>query len=222
MGPSPVSPSATPLIVFDLPGVLVPAPDPAVTLSAVVARHRPGPDPATAAALAASYARYRESYCLSMGPRDFATAVLRSAGVDPDPALVEDLVADDTARCSTPEPPTLRLLMHLRATGRPYAVFADAPQPVVDRVRAADWGRAAAVTSFSVELRFTTPHQGAFRRFDRQVALAGFDPAAVVYFGSDEAALTVAARRGWDAHRWEGVDAAHRVLTPPAGLRQVP
>ncbi|MEL4161303.1 hypothetical protein, partial [Corynebacterium bovis] len=52
------------------------APDPAVTLATVVARHRPGPGPdaATAAALAASYARYRESYCLSMGPRDFATA----------------------------------------------------------------------------------------------------------------------------------------------------
>ncbi|RAV33252.1 HAD family hydrolase [Corynebacterium heidelbergense] len=207
------------LIVFDLGGVIVPRECTLRELTATFMRHAaPETDPFS---FEQAYTRYRESYSLSMGPRDYFTALVRSAGVEPDQSLIQKLTAVDTRLSSTAGDAELGLLRYLQATDQPYAIFSNSPTPVMKAVLATAWGQAAAIAAFTPELRFTKPNQGAFREFERLAEAAGFGAGELVYFDDHVVNVDAATQRGWNAHLWESVEAAHEVLTPIVGIREV-
>lgn len=231
------------LIVFDLGGVIVPRLHTVHELSEIVSRHvhthpdalmpaseRAGerhpspvqaqrePQPFDPLTFHTAYERYRESFSLSMGPQDYYTAVLRSCGVRPTPALIDQLRDEDAALSSTAGEQEERLLTLLARAGQPYAIFSNAPAPVMAAVRATGWGAGAAVTAFTPELRFTKPNHGAFRRFEQVAAGAGFAPQHLVYFAAEPPNVDAATNRGWEAHRWHSAAQARAQLTESLGL----
>lgn len=221
------------LIVFDLGGVLVQRRHTLRELTTVMIRHanlqsRSNHGSQTSVptiitdpfSFEAAYGRYRESYSLSMGPSDYFTTLCRAAGVQPTEELIAELQETDTRLCSTVNASVLNLLNHLNAIDQPWAIFSNAPRPVMEAVMEQDWTNAAAVTCFSPELRFTKPHQGAFRRFEQAAAAAGHEYASLIYFDDRQANLDAAQRRGWEAFPWRGVESVHEVLSPITGLRR--
>ncbi|MDK8891384.1 hypothetical protein QQA05_08265 [Corynebacterium macclintockiae] len=220
------------LIVFDLGGVLVPRRHTLRELTTVMIRHaniqsRANQGTQTTVptiitdpfSFEAAYGRYRESYSLSMGPNDYFTTLCRAAGVQPTPELIAELEETDTRLCSTISDSVRNLLNHLNAIDQPWGVFSNAPRPVMEAVLRQDWVDGAAVTCFSPDLRFTKPHQGAFRRFEQAAAAAGHEYATLIYFDDRQANLEAAERRGWEAFPWRGVESVHQVLAPITSLR---
>lgn len=229
------------LIVFDLGGVIVPRRHTLRELTTILIHHvneqartphgSPGPGTRESTQVPSiitdpfsfeqAYRRYRESYSLSMGPRDYFTALIRAAGISPTPELIADLQEADTRLCSTAGDAESQLLNHLHAIGQPYAIFSNAPLPIGRAVEAQTWSQQALVTSFSPMLRFTKPHQGAFRRFEQAVSAAGMSREDIIYFDDRQDNVDTALTRGWQAHLWRGVRRAHEVIAPSVGMREV-
>lgn len=190
-------------MVFDLGGVLVP---PDGVLSALSRELG-----VTSEALAERYWTGRQDYDLGQDGKRYWNGVLTGLGRGPEPDLASRLRALDAQEWSRLPPASLAMLRTVtRTEGVRTALLSNAPEPLAEAVRRAEWSRAMDVLVFSAELGLAKPDPRIYAAADDA---CGCDPRDVVFFDDRPENVAAARRHGWDAHLWQDPRSAMAVLT---------
>jgi putative hydrolase of the HAD superfamily len=189
-------------VVFDLGGVLVPPSRVVPRLAAGI-----GVDPA---AFAAAYWPPRTAFDLGGSAQEYWSAVVTALGREPEPALLRRLTDIDAHKWSVLPDESAALLAVL--AGERITVLSNAPGPLAAAVRAAPWTAAVQRLVFSAEVGLVKPDPAVYARADEEF---GTEPGEVVFFDDRPENVAAARAHGWDAHVWEGPDAALAVLGVP-------
>ncbi|MGW4090805.1 HAD-IA family hydrolase [Nocardia sp. NPDC004750] len=107
---------------------------------------------------------------------DFWTTVL---GHRPDPELLTQLRAVDTALWTRTDDRVVALLHHARRADLPMVLLSNAPHPVGDALDASDWRTLMTDALYSARLGMNKPHPDTYRN---ALAATGFrDPSRVLF-----------------------------------------
>lgn len=194
-------------VVFDLGQVLVPAWDLQPVARSV------GADPT---GFATAYWAYRVAYDCGMAPEEYWTLVLRDCVPDGvvDPVHLARLTREDAERWVQLAPESHALLVDLRAAGVPLALLSNAPVALAEVARASDWAPLFDHLVFSGEVGVAKPDAEIYHVVRD---LVGRPPAELVFFDDRPPNVDGALAVGWQAHVWDGVDAARAVLAELLG-----
>ncbi len=191
-------------IVFDLGGVLVPSSRVIPLLAAELE--------VSEEAFTAAYWTGRIEFDLGGSTTGYWTAVVEGVGREPEPGLLERLARIDAEKWSDLPDASADLLAALR--DERLAVLSNAPAPLAAAVRAAEWSSAMDALVFSAEVALMKPDPAIYARADE---LLGTAPGAAVFFDDKPENVEAARAHGWEAHVWEGTDAAREVLGRAGG-----
>lgn len=199
-----------PCVVFDLGGVLLRPEGPAVELARVL-----GVD---VEALLVPYWRHRDHYDRGGPAADFWGALrqdLLAGGLHLTGVTDQELDDLDASRWARLADGSAELLADLGRAGTTTAVLSNAPASLARTVRAADWSRGFARLVFSSDLSLMKPEREIYEHVEQ---CTGRPPQELVFFDDRPPNVEAAARRGWQAHLWTGLDPARRVLVAAGAL----
>ncbi len=205
-----VQPPVRPCVVFDLGGVLLRPEGPAAELARVLG--------VPVEAVLVPYWRHRDAYDRGGPAAEFWSALridLAAAG-----CVVHDVTDDeldhlDASRWARLADGSAELLADLEGAGTPTAVLSNAPASLASTVRAAGWSRGFAELVFSCDLARMKPEAEVYAEVERRTARA---PQDLVFFDDRPPNVDGAARRGWQAHLWTGLDRARAQLVTAGAL----
>lgn len=203
----------TPVIVFDIGGVLVPEGNRMETLQAFSHERLGDFDDA---AFKQAYWAHRDDYDLGCSDHDFWSKVFSAAGIE---SFTQDdvdaVAARDGELNSNPSPQARDLLAQLGAAPVNLAILSNAPGSMAQRVREADWSNGFAALVFSSDLNDRKPNDTIYAAVDSALAEAGCKPADlhdIHFFDDREINIDAANAHGWTAHQWVDTETAEQEL----------
>lgn len=201
---------ARPCVVFDLGGVLLRPEGPAADLAQVL-----GVD---VAALLVPYWQHRDAYDRGGAAADFWGALRRdlvAGGLVLRDVPDDELDHLDASRWARLADGSATLLTDLARAGTTTAVLSNAPASLAVTVRAAAWSRSFSELVFSCDLARMKPEADVYAEVERRT---GRRPQDLVFFDDRPPNVEGAARRGWQAHLWTGLEPARTVLRAAGAL----
>jgi putative hydrolase of the HAD superfamily len=197
------SPSAphTPLVVWDLGGVLAPSGQALTALAEAL--DLPEEE------FAVLYWAHRDPYDLGGTPTRYWSLIGEALGRTFDAGWIERLDRIDTAAWAVLADDSADLLDRLARHGTPLGVLSNAPASLAAAVRRAAWSARFETLVFSSDLGLMKPDPQVYRSADRHF---GRPPSDVIFFDDRPVNVESARAHGWRAHRWTGVEAAAQVL----------
>ncbi|WP_416970424.1 HAD family hydrolase [Streptomyces sp. 4F14] len=191
----------TPLVVWDLGGVLAPS---GQALSALAeALNLPEDE------CAAPYWAHRDPYDLGGTPTEYWSLIGEALGRAFDAEWIERLDRIDTAGWAVLAADSADLLDRIARRGTPLGVLSNAPASLAAAVRKAEWSTRFETLVFSSDLGLMKPDPQVYRAADQHFGRA---PSDVIFFDDRPANAEAARAHGWRAHVWTGVEAAAQVL----------
>lgn len=166
-------------------------------------------------ALTPAYWAHRDPHDRGDDADTYWRAVLDSAGRTDDPdsseaaALRRTLAEIDARVWSTIRPDARATLAGLHDAGVRVAILSNAPHPMAQASRAADWSRWVDDWFFSAELGLAKPDDAIYAAVTAALGVPGDQ---VVFFDDRQVNVDAALRAGWDAHLWTSADAVQETL----------
>jgi len=197
---SPSSPH-TPLVVWDLGGVLAPSGQALTALSEAL--DIPEDE------FAVPYWAHRDPYDLGGSPTEYWGLIGEALGRPFGAEWVERLDRIDTAGWAVLADESADLLDRIARRGTPLGVLSNAPSSLATAVRRAGWSERFETLVFSADLGVMKPDPDIYRRADERFGRA---PSDVVFFDDRPVNVEAARAHGWRAHVWTGAEAATEVL----------
>ena len=196
--------------MFDLGGVLLRPEGPAAELARLLG--------VAVDAVLVPYWQHRDAYDRGGPAADFWAALRRdllAGGHEVHDVADDDLDHVDASRWARLSDGSADLLADLERAGTTTAVLSNAPASLARTVRAAVWSRGFCELVFSCDLAMMKPEAEIYAEVERRTARP---PEELVFFDDRPPNVDGAALRGWQAHRWTGLEPARAVLRAAGAL----
>ncbi len=206
-----------PRVVWDLGGVLAPEWD----LTELCGPGRLlGPAGVDPERFAQGYWTDRLEYDRGRSAEQYWSTVGAVAGFAVGPGVAGQLAAADAALWARLPAESLELLADLRRAGTPLALLSNAPLPLGEAIRAAAWSAHFDAIVISADEKIVKPEAAIYRLVEQRLAAAGHagSSSGLIFFDDRIANIQAAAAAGWQAHLWQGLDAAREVLRAAGAL----
>jgi putative hydrolase of the HAD superfamily len=195
----------SPVIVFDLGGVLVPPEGSISALAAALDVPRE--------TFALAYWRVRDDYDRGGPSEVFWSSILTELRRTADP---RDLDGIDVERWSHPAPGIAGFLADLVDAGLRLTVLSNAPASLAVVVRASSWSTVFSHLVFSSDVGVMKPEPAVYDLAEKTFGVPGQH---LVFFDDRPVNVEGARRAGWQAHLWTDLAAARRTLVEAGHLR---
>jgi len=197
--------SPSPVIVFDLGGVLVPPEGSVTALAAALDVPREQ--------FALAYWRVRDDYDRGGPSSVFWNSILTELRRTADP---RDLDRIDAERWAHPAPGIAEFLADLVDAGLRLTVLSNAPASLAAVVRSSSWSTVFSHLVFSSDVGVMKPEPAVYDLAQTSFGASGED---LVFFDDRPVNVDGARRAGWQAHLWTDPAAARRTLVEAGHLR---